>query len=978
MPLSIDLLRPWALLALVLLVPTVWLATVSRTSASRWRQIAGTTLRAIAVTALILAVAEARLVRSSDKVCVTVLVDQSKSVDPQQRQRALDKLKAQLRGMAENHRVAVIAFGGRSVLQQLPADGPAWPAMQGEFGRDFTDIGQAIRLALSVAPQDAANRIVLLSDGNDTVAEPTALAAASMARQVNVPIDVYPLAAAAAGDVRVERLLIDSQVEADQPFVVKAVVHSERAQAARVTMIRRGQMVNLSGDRDRYYITVPLKRGTNLVEVSREQIGNGGFFDYEVVVEPVGRAPVRANNRAGGIVRVMEKAGVMIVDGSETGRQGPNLLAALRTMKIDATLVDLTAFPTSLIQLNYYDCLVLSDVPADALSIPQMEMTRQWVEAGGGLVWVGGENSFGPGGYARTPIEEASPVSCDVKRRIERASLALAIAIDQSGSMGAPVTVTQTKMDLANNGAAEAVRLLNDDDEAGIVMVDTAYKWITRPPIQRMRPSAKKKLITAVLANQPGGGGIYCNTALKAALNALEKTRAMSKHIILFADVDDSEQQEGCVEMVADAHRAGVTVSSIGLGRPRPGNHAQFLENVAAAGGGKIYFTDDPKRLPRIFVRDVQLRSRNAFIEPLDGIAPTAVVMPGGDREALDPIIRGLGAMPLLRGQVAGTLKDRATLLIHGPKAEDPLLAKWRYGLGKSVAWTSDAKGKWAGQWVSWERFAQFWSQVVRWASRNQNLDSPVTSWAAIRGQRGVIVADAIDENGEPMDDLTLHARVQSARPGGEAQSVELRPTGSGRYEGEFHASDVGAYVVTTIDEERGGMDATGAVMSYSPEYHQLAPDRVMLARIAETSGGRSMDRLADLFTRPPGKAFAYTPIALPLVALAMFLFFTDIVVRRLVLPETVIRWLTPARRRQTDDGVVGRLRRRRAALRAAEPSPVSVALAEHTQRRTRPPEPPAEPDRATSTPGGSLSDRLRAAKQRAQQEMQEKSERDR
>jgi len=990
-PLSMDLLRPWALLALVLLIPTIWLATVSRTSASRWRRIAGTTLRAVAVIALVLAVAEARLVRTSDKVCVTLLVDQSKSIDPHERRRTLKSLATALRGMTDEQRVAVIAFGGRSVLQQLPAGSAPLTSMQGQFARDFTDIGQAIRLALSVAPQDASNRIILLSDGNDTVAESTALAAASMARQANVPIDVLALDSASAGDVRVDRLLVDSQVQAGQPFKIKAAVHSETAQTVRVTMTQRGRMVSLGGEEGRYYRTVRLEPGTNLIEVATEQIADGGFYDYEVGVEPVGGDPVQANNRATGVVRVIGAPTVLIVDGSEGGRQGRNLLGALQVMKIKARLVDVSQYPTSRIQFDYHDCLVLSDVPADALSTPQMELTQQWVRAGGGLVWVGGMNSFGPGGYARTPIEEASPVSCNVKRYIERASMALAIAIDQSGSMGAPAGGGDSKMDLANNAAAAAVRLLDQRDQAGVVMVDTAYKWITEPHIQRMLPTPKKRLINAVRANKPGGGGIYCKTALDASLDALSRVQASSKHIILFADTEDSEQQDGCVKLVTRARKAGVTVSTIGLGMPRPGNHAGFLEDVAKAGGGRVFFTDDARKLPRVFVRDVSIAARNAFIEPEKGIAPTLVTLRGGDRTELDPIVRGLGALPRLEGQVATTLKARASMLMYGHKPEDPLLAKWRYGLGKVVAWTSDARGKWAGGWVGWEGFAQFWSQVVRWAIRNPNLDSPVTSWAAIRGQRGVIVADAIDEKGEPIDDLVLEAIVQGAGPDAAAESVPLRLVAPGRYEGQFEPSEVGAYIVTTVDDEGRGMDAIGAVMSYSPEYRQLETNHAMLARIADTSGGRDLDRLVNLHARPPGRAFTYKPIALPLVAAAMFLFFSDIVVRRLVLPETVIRWLTPARRRQADAGMTGRLRRHRATLRKAEPSPVAVALSQQTARKTPEPQPTAsegpaaksapdaEPDRPAGTSGGgSLSDRLRAAKQRARQEMQDKSRRDR
>ncbi|NLF32374.1 MAG: VWA domain-containing protein [Planctomycetes bacterium] len=979
-----DVLHPWALLGLGLIAPAVWLAIATRTAAPRWRRVLATALRVAAVAALVLAVAQARLVRRSDKLCVTVLVDQSKSVDPSQRQQAQQSLRMTLRALEPDRQTAVVDFGGRSVLRQLPSGIRSLPDAQGEFARDFTDIGQAVRLALSIAPPDAANRIVLLTDGNDTVAESTAMAAAAMARQAGVPVDVFVLGGATAGDVRVERLLAEPQVQADQPFTVSAVIHSDRDRTVRLSLTRRGQIVDLSADPGQPDKTVRLKAGANLVPVSVERIGQGGFYDYEVVVDAAGGDPAEANNRSTALVRVMGKPSVLIVDGSPEGRQGANLYEALRGAEVAVRQVGPEGFPASMLEFNYHDCVILSDVPADALGAPQMELARQWVRAGGGLVWIGGERSFGPGGYSHTPIEDIAPVSCDTERYIERASLALAIAIDQSGSMGMPVAGSTTKMDLANNGAAAAIRLLDHRDEAGVVMVDTHYKWITHPAIQTMTPPAQKRLVDDVLANQPGGGGIYCHTALKAALDELARARASSKHIILFADADDSEQQEGCVEMVTDARRHGVTVSVIGLGRDQSGNDSGFLKRVARAGEGRVYFTDDPRKLPTLFVRDVALAARNAFIEPKDGITPALVaVAASGD---VDPICRGLGGLPRLRGQVATTLKGRATLLMHGPRPDDPLLAKWQYGLGKTVAWTSDARGKWAGQWVSWEGFSKFWLQVVRWAMRNANLDSPVTGWVQVNGQRGSITADAIDPTGEPMNDLALEALVVSSDPDTPPQQTPLRLVGPGRYEGQFQADRVGAYIVTLVDGAGTPVDATGAVMSYSPEYRVREPDRAALAEMAHISGGRVLTDLNDLFAPTGADVFTYTPIALPLVALAMVLFFSDIVVRRFVLPETVLRWLTPARRRQADPAALGRLRRQRSARKAAEPSPVAVALDAQAARRPaataeeeddaaapavrRPPAPPA-----ADSSGGGMAARLRAAKQRAQEQIREKGQ---
>lgn len=997
-PFSVDVVSPWALLGLLILVPAVWLAYTSRSSAPRWREVAATTARCLAVVALVLALAGARMVRRSDKLSVIFVVDQSRSVAPAARADALAAVQTALRAMDENDRFALIGFAGQSALQVLPSSAGPLPTMQGEFRPGFTDIGQALRLALAVAPQDSANRIVLLSDGNDTGVEADALAAAAQARQAGAPIYVVPLAAAAQTDVWVERLLLDPQKNADEPFDVSAVVHndSDRPRDARVMLRRRGTLVDLGGDGGKQYNKlIRLAPGTNRVQIARERIGQGGFYDYEVVIESVAASGgPQAGSRARGITRVLGPAGVLIVDGTEDMRQGKLLLEALERARVRARLGGVGEYPGSLLELKQVDCLVLSNVPADWLSPAQMELTRQWVAAGGGFVWVGGPNSYGPGRFAGTAIEEIAPVSCDVKRYIERASLALAIAIDQSGSMGASVSGggSLTKMDLANNGAAEAVKLLDDRDEAGIVMVDTAAKWIGSPAIRRMNTPARGKLISDVLSNKPGGGGIYCRTALRAALDALAGSEAMSKHVILFADTADAEQQDGCFDLASQARRAGVTISTIGLGNPGDPD-GPFLKRLAEIGGGHFHVTANPLDLPRIFVRDVQLAAANPFLEPQEGIAPT-IARPS------DPILTGLTGVPMLRGQVATTLKSRADLLMFGPKPEDPLLAKWRFGLGKTVAWTSDASGRWARPWVEWEGFSPFWAQVVRWAGRNPNLDSPVTAEAVIAGQEGKIVADAIDREGKPITDLNARAVVESSNPDSSLQWVELRQVAPGRYEGAFKADDAGAYIVNVVDSEGQSLDAAGAVMGFSPELNRRDVNVALLDRLAADSGGRRVDlsgaggpgdRLTDLAaltevfdTRldPPPPVYTRTPISLPLVAIAATLFFADIVVRRFVLPETLLRWLTPARARQRDEAVLGQLRTRRANVREslAPATPVMPAPAapEHRLKdrasapAPQPPSPAARPTEPEPPAGEGLAERLRRAKRRARDEMED------
>lgn len=995
LPIRLTFERPWALASLLLVVPVVWLALVSRVASSRFRTVLATSLRAAAVAAMALALAGVQAARQTDLLCVTVLVDESRSVQSASRRTALEQLSFALQDMKGAHRLSVISFGGDAALQRLFSPDPVLPARQGDVRPDFTDIGEALRLALAVAAPNAANRLLLISDGNDTVPDPTALTAALAARNANVPIDVVPLASAGEGDLRVEGLIAPGQVRVDEPLALRAVIRSDSAQDVRITLKKRGRLARLGGQAGPYYREVRLNPGVNVIEVARDRLDSGGFYDYQVAVEPASGDALRSNNLGGAVVRAIGDREVLIVDGSGEvgmveGPQGRLLLDALTREGIAARLTGPAGFPASMVEMNYNGCIVLSDVPADALSDEQMALAERWVRAGGGLVWIGGVNSFGPGGYAGTGIERLAPVRCDVKRRIERASLALAIAIDQSGSMGAPVTGAMTKMDLANNAAAEAVKLLDHRDVAGVVMVDTEYKWITAPALRAMIGRFQQELVAGVLANKPGGGGIYCLTALRACMEALSRESAASRHILLFADTDDAEQQQGCLELADDAVRQGVTISTVGLGLPRPGNHGEFLQELARRGGGQSYFTDDPRTLPRVFVRDVSIVARNAFIEPEDGITPALALGPQG--QALHPILRGVSGVPKLKGQTAVTLKDRADLLMHGPEADDALLAAWRLGLGRSVAWASDAQGRWAGEWVNWEGFTPFWAQVVRWAMRPSELDSPVTTWVTLRGERGVILAEAMDERGQPLSGLAPKAVVESTDPSAPPQIVPLRQEAPGQYRGEFRAETVGAYIVTVADGEGNPLDAAGAVMDYAPEFLDLRTDVGALAEIAAASGGRLMEAPADLFVPPAEPTYVSRPITAPLLAAGLLLFFCDIVARRFVLPERLVRWLSPGERRQVTTASLGRLKQVRiagqAAVRRTSPPPAApsgtggLAQVPETSPTDRDKIPPAgkggegPPEQTGPDQDATLSDRLRAAKRRARDEMVDKGRR--
>jgi uncharacterized membrane protein len=538
-------------------------------------------------------------------------------------------------------------------------------------------------------------------------------------------------------------------------------------------------------------------------------------------------------------------------------------------------------------ELAPYDCVILDNVNRfDIDNSPQMPALKEWVQNfGGGLVLIGGDNSFGPGGYKATILEELSPVEMDVKREKHLASLAIAIVMDKSGSMAAPAAggTGVLKMDLANRGSVEVVRLLDAADLAMVGAVDTEVKWVGNfNKLIPMTPNNKAVITKDILSVRSGGGGIYCKTALAHAYDLVTApgVNTMSRHVIMFADAQDSEQQDDCVEM-ATRYLAehGVTTTVIGLGTPGD-PHVQFQRAVAAAGNGRWDITDDAMALPKLFLKEAFLVSRKAFVENKEGIPPVLYT---------SPILEGFltqggggGGVPRVYGYVGTTLKPRSTLAMHGEQADDPLLAHWSIGLGKCVAYTSDSTSRWGQDWVSWNGYQKFWTQVVRWASRSVQTNGLTTS-TVIDGSEGRVIVDAVDATGKPLNNLQIQGSVIAPDQSTRQRQIPLEQIAPGRYQGRFTASQRGTYLVAVSETGSNALVSTGGgVLSYPPEYRDLQPNAALLKSLADASGGLERNSIEGVFQQKPNPVHTFWPLWQMLLVVVTGSLFADVAWRRL------------------------------------------------------------------------------------------------
>src|SRR5262245_26124678 len=314
-----------------------------------------------------------------------------------------------------------------------------------------------------------------------------------------------------------------------------------------------------------------------------------------------------------------------------------------------------------------------------------------------------------------------------------------------------------------------------------------------------------------------------------------------------------------------------ITVSTFGIGKDAD---VQLMVDIAKWGKGRFYYTEDSQTIPRIFTLETQLASKASLIEQ-----PFKPQLTSPAHEAMQEI--DWRAVPPLGGYVATTLKSTAELVLMSHQ-EDPILATWRYGLGRTAAFTSDAKSKWAVLWLRWRDFNKFWAQLTRWTLRNGSRSDTVAS-VSRRDSVGEVVVDAVDSKGDFIN--FLDSQVGVVAPNRERTVIDLEQVGPGRYRGRFPAPQEGVYLVGMAqrsNERVVGSQLAGLVVPYAQELRDLGVDETLLRELAELTGGAALEDPRDVFLKGRRQSRIAVDIWPWLVGLVAALLVPDIALRRL------------------------------------------------------------------------------------------------
>lgn len=861
--------------------------------------------RCAVVTLMVLALSGAERTKTTDDATVIFVVDRSSSIPLAQQRAAFDFVKSAADAVPASRRTkdrfGVIAFDGRSAVEQLPMGALGIDRLGEALRPEQTNLAGALAMAMALFTDDASRRVVVLSDGNENVGH--AMEEAERFAAAGVPIDVVPLRFRIDDEVVFERLAAPATANAEETVNLQMVLRSSKQVRGKIVLRHNDVIEDLDPDGPGFGYAVTLQPGANRFTVPLP-MRVAGAHRFQATFEPdVAGADTIPGNNQGRAFTIVSGQGRILILAQPSSSDSPGheesaviLAQALAREKLVCDVKIVGDAPIDAVSLLEYSLVILSNVSADQMKENERLALASYVrDLGGGLIMVGGDSSFGPGGWMDTPIEEVMPVSFDVKskQQIPKGALVLcmhACEIPAGNYWGERVAIA-------------AVKTLSSRDLVGVLSyqwrgVDQKY-WDV--PLQEVRD--KSGVIQKIQKMQMGDMPDL-DPPMRAGVDSLvERKDAKSKHMIVISDFDPSAPRQDLLDKMK---QHGITCSTVAIGF---GGHAIDVgtaKRIAEYTGGRYYDTQDYSQLPQIFIKETRIVHRSLINE-------TPFTPQIGDR--LSTLIEGLAGEPIpqLGGYVVTTPKPLATVALfrRSQDGNDPVLAHWQVGLGKTVAFTSGMWPRWGTEWSEWPKFSKVWAQIARWASR-QSAAAAFDVSTSVQGGRGKIRIEALDKNAAAINFMTVEGTM--LRPDLSASALQLTQVGPGRYEAEFDARDTGSYVLNLAYQMGRGADAvrgtlqSGLSVAFSPEYRELAANEAMLKELSERTGGRRLefadaDKVFDRSQLTPAQQ--RRSIWEQLTQLMLLLFLLDVAIRRIAInPAEIARKI---RKRIAEMGAFGK-----------------------------------------------------------------------
>lgn len=814
--------REWVLF--IAWLPLLWALFERRKTARR----SAALVKALAFVALLLAFAEPRMNVSVSKTAVAVLVDTSASVTGADLARASDLATAIDKHRGRNW-TRVIPFARATRVADASEHQHSWELRHtaGDAGR-ATDMEAGIREAIASMPEGMVPRIVLVSDGREN--KGSIVRAAYQAQQLGIPIDTVAMAGRAEPGLHLESVSLPALMFTGERFPIDLVVTSPQSGTGTIEIQADGKTIGTN--------PVALETGPNHL-LAHANLSASGAIDLSVTVH----APKLGDTRFDQAV-TLRRPRLLYVSQDPAGTEA-NLNNALTAAQFD---VQRSPDPNGG-KLSDYQIVVLNNQNLEGISSARKDEFERFVKDGGGLLVIGGEKNVYPDGKKiEDALDRALPAKIAPPRSPEGTSVVL--IIDKSSSMEG------RKIELARLASIGVVDNLRPIDTVGVLIFDNSFQWAVP-----MRRAEDRPLIKRLISGIMPDGGTQIAPALAEAYHKILPASGTFKHIVLLTDGISEEGDS--LELARDASTQHVTISAVGLGQDV--NRA-YLEKIATLAGGKSYFLNEPNGLEQILLRDVMEHTGSTAVEK--SLEPSVVKQ----AEILDGV--GMESAPVLKGYVRFVAKPTAETILTIDR-KDPLLARWQYGLGRAAVFASDAKSRWAANWIGWKGYDRFWANVTRDLLPHAQSGEATADYDTASGDL-VVNYRAGAQGGAPETIPPIYI----FGPDGFQREVPITKTGEGAYQGRVPIGQrQGLFRIRPVAESKSFPEV--GFYRREEELTEFGANEFLLKQVAGFTGGRFNPAPGQVFDAG-GRSITSTLRFWPgLLALAIVLNIVELVMRK-------------------------------------------------------------------------------------------------
>ena len=803
--------------------------------------------RILVIIFIVCAMADITLSIKGKNISTIFILDVSDSMS-NFKEKGIEFIDKALEEMPKNNKAGVVVFGDNASIDKVMDNKKEYSGIKSAPLKSATNIEEAINTSFSLFDKNASKRIVLITDGEENKGD--LLNSVVLLNKENIDLKVYKVSNESGNEVYVESVKVPDNISIGEEFTVTTTIESN--------VQTKGKLTLFSGRDKKAEEEVEIQKGTNTF-VFKDVQTTGGFKNYRVLIE-ADEDTNGINNEYSCFTNVIAPPNILVIQGKENSALG--VIETLKNTSCNYNIVSPNSAPRNLNELLEYKTIVLCDVHKDDLNSGFMDNIESYVkDYGGGVVTFGGENSYALGGYKNTSLEKILPVNMDKKGKNEVPPISISLIIDKSGSMSSG-NGEVSKLTLAKEAAMNALDSLRESDEINVIAFDDTYQNVVE-----MQSASDIKNIKEMIGGITVGGGTSIYPALEQGYKAQLNSKGKIKHIILLTDGEDSFSLSNYTSLVNDIKNEGITLSTVSVGEDA---NESLLQALANQGSGRYYHTDKYTDIPRIFAREVLLSAGTYIIneEFTPSISSNSEILSG---------INTKEGIPDLKGYIGTSIKENATEILTSNHHE-PILASYRYGIGKTVSWTSDINGQWSSDYLTWNKGAQLIKNAIYWTIPELSDEGKLS--ISQEGNEALIEFYS-DSNLEGSKIKAIYNSESGSN--GEIELIEEEP---GKYTGKVKLDEIGFYNFNVREEKDGEIinNYTGAFsLQYSDEY-KFNKNKDKVKTLVSEVDGKFINNSKDVFKGELKEAYKKINLSNIFLIFALVLFFLDIVYRRLNL----------------------------------------------------------------------------------------------